>query len=164
MLVPTAVSIRPHDVALRVNRIRFGVNSSGYIDGGKFTLAQQKTMTVTAAVKIEPHDVPSRVDPKRLRKCGSRHIDGDKFTLAQQKTMTVAAAVKIEPDDVALRIRSLRGRARGSRHIDCCELLLRGKYNRGRYHSQGDDGCDQSQCFGFRTVSSPHITQLKYAK
>ena len=65
MPVSTAVGIRPHDVALHINRIRFGVNGSGYIDGGKFTLAQQKTMTVTAAVIIDPHDVPLCADIKR---------------------------------------------------------------------------------------------------
>src|SRR5436190_694557 len=117
-----------------------------------------------AVIVVRSHDLALRVDRKRKRTRGSRHIDGDKFTLAQQIAMTVTAAVKIEPHDIALRVGSLRGRTRGSRHIDCCELLLRGEYNQGRYRSQGGDGRDQSQCFGFRTVSSPHITRFNYAK
>jgi hypothetical protein len=78
MEVTAAVIIVPHDVASRVDPIRLRQNRSRYIDGGKFTLAQQKTMSVAAAVIIVPDDVASRVDIERLRLSGSRYIDGRK--------------------------------------------------------------------------------------
>jgi hypothetical protein len=54
MEVTAAVNIIPHDVASRVDPIRLRQNRSRYIDGRKFTLAQQKTMSVAAAFKKPP--------------------------------------------------------------------------------------------------------------
>ena len=58
---PLLSKVEPRDVASRVDPKRNCTYRSRYIDGGKLTLAQQKTTNVAAAVSIDPYDVALRI-------------------------------------------------------------------------------------------------------
>ena len=83
MTVPAAVSIVSYDVPSRVDTKGTCLCGSRYIEGGKFSLAQQKAMGVAAAIDIESWDVAPRIDRTRIRQNGSCYIDWRKDTLAQ---------------------------------------------------------------------------------
>ena len=97
MNVIAAVAIFTRDIASRINPIEDGKSGSRFLDGQKFTVAQQKTMDVAIAGTIETGDHALRVDMQGGGETGSRRVDGSKLTLAQQKTVKSATAVNIGP-------------------------------------------------------------------
>src|SRR5437773_1523817 len=57
------IIIDPHDVAMGIDRDGDGAVSTGDVDSGERTVAQQKAMGF-ASLRVGPHDVAFEIDPK----------------------------------------------------------------------------------------------------
>ena len=83
MIVAAAVDGATYNVAARVDpKATDRRCGSRYIDSGKASIAEQKTMGVTAGIYIETDDVASWVDPFQDGESGPGFLDGHEFTVA----------------------------------------------------------------------------------
>jgi hypothetical protein len=56
---------RPLHIAFRIDSVQNGESASHYIDGNEVTVAEQKTIDVTAAIEIGTDNRAFVVEPKR---------------------------------------------------------------------------------------------------
>ena len=119
MIVAAAVDGAPYDIASRIDpKATERLCGSRYINSGECSIAEEKTMKVTAAVYIETDDVALRVDTLHIGESRARFSDWCKDALAQQETVNVVVMVAIFPRHVASWIDPVQDGESGSGFLD----------------------------------------------
>src|SRR5713226_9081797 len=122
---PVGVVVEAHDfspcVDARGNCPRVRARK---VDGGEFTLTQQKTVG-SGGIAVVANDLSGGVDPSDHRAHhGARKVDGGEFARILEEAVLVSSSVVVGTNDLALIIQVLEIGSGGAGKVQHCENTI----------------------------------------